>query len=525
MTLITKEYFSSSIAGRGINIVATASPGSLIHKTTANAFDEVWLWASNPGSASVNLVIEFGGTNTSDLIVLDIPSNSGLMLVVPGIGLSAGQSLRAFADTPNAVDLFGYVNRISEAQQSPETPTSPSWIRPAEWLELPTVSPGDEKLVGLYRVNPDSNFFTFTGEGAYTIDFGDGSAPINYGSGTTAYKILDWDDYSGSTLTSDGFRQAVITITPQSGQHITSIDLSKTHNQPGLSDTYNNGWLDIDLSGEFIDNIILNSDLASLYHFGSLTRFNFIGVNAITDFSGMFNSCPSLSAIPTLDTSNGTDFFGMFAGCLSLSAIPTLDTSNGTNFSSMFAGCLSLSAIPTLDTSNGTNFSNMFNNCYSLQSVPALNTANGTNFSSMFNRCLSLSAIPTLDTSNGTDFSSMFNSCLSLSAIPTLDTSNGTNFSNMFAGCSSLSAIPTLDTSNGTNFSGMFNSCLSLSAIQSINPTQDWSVEGCLFSADALNIIYTALPTATATLIITGNWGAAASNTSIATAKGWTITN
>ncbi len=332
MTLITKEYFSSSIAGRGINIVATASPGSLIHKTTANAFDEVWLWASNPGSASVNLVIEFGGTNTSDLIVLDIPSNSGLMLVVPGIGLSAGQSLRAFADTPNAVDLFGYVNRISESQQSPETPTSPSWTRPADWLELPTVSPGDEKLVGLYRVNPDSNFFTFTGEGAYTIDFGDGSAPINYGSGTTAYKILDWDDYSSSTLTSDGFRQAVITITPQSGQHITSIDLSKTHNQPGLSDTYNNGWLDIDLSGEFIDNIILNSDLASLYHFGSLTRFNFIGVNAITDFSNMFSSCFSLSSIPTLDTSNGTNFSHMFNSCFSLSSISTLDTSNGTDF-------------------------------------------------------------------------------------------------------------------------------------------------------------------------------------------------
>ena len=405
MTLITKEYFSSSIAGRGINIVATASPGSLIHKTTANAFDEVWLWASNPGSASVNLVIEFGGTNTSDLIVLDIPSNSGLMLVVPGIGLSAGQSLRAFADTPNAVDLFGYVNRISESQQSPETPTSPSWTRPADWLELPTVSPGDEKLVGLYRVNPDSNFFTFTGEGAYTIDFGDGSAPINYGSGTTAYKILDWDDYSSSTLTSDGFRQAVITITPQSGQHITSIDLSKTHNQPGLSDTYNNGWLDIDLSGEFIDNIILNSDLASLYHFGSLTRFNFIGVNAITDFSSMFNSCFSLSAIPTLDTSNGTNFSGMFNSCMNLSSIPTLDTSNG------------------------------------------------------------------------------------------------------------------------TDFYGMFASCMSLSSIQSMNPTQDWSVETCLLSADALNIIYTALPVATATLTITGNWGAAASNTSIATAKGWTITN
>jgi len=429
VTLITKEYFSSSIAGRGINIVATASPGSLIHKTTANAFDEVWLWASNPGSASVNLVIEFGGTNTSDLIVLDIPSNSGLMLVVPGIGLSAGQSLRAFADTPNAVDLFGYVNRISESQQSPETPTSPSWTRPADWLELPTVSPGDEKLVGLYRVNPDSNFFTFTGEGAYTIDFGDGSAPINYGSGTTAYKILDWDDYSSSTLTSDGFRQAVITITPQSGQHITSIDLSKTHNQPGLSDTYNNGWLDIDLSGEFIDNIILNSDLASLYHFGSLTRFNFIGVNAITNFSSMFASCSSLSAIPTLDTSNGTDFSYMFASCMSLSSIPTLDTSNGTNFSGMFNSCMNLSSIPTLDTSNGTDFY------------------------------------------------------------------------------------------------GMFDSCFSLSSIQSMNPTQDWSVETCLLSADALNIIYTALPVATATLTITGNWGAAASNTSIATAKGWTITN
>jgi hypothetical protein len=48
----------------------------------------------------------------------------------------------------------------------------------------------------------------------------------------------------------------------------------------------------------------------------------------------------------------------------------------------------------------------------------------------------------------------------------------------------------------------------------------------CNLSATALNNIYTALPTITPpqTITVTGNWGTALDDPTIATAKGWTVT-
>jgi hypothetical protein len=40
----------------------------------------------------------------------------------------------------------------------------------------------------------------------------------------------------------------------------------------------------------------------------------------------------------------------------------------------------------------------------------------------------------------------------------------------------------------------------------------------------ALNNLYTSLQTAARTITVTGNWGTASDNPSIATAKGWTVT-
>jgi hypothetical protein len=54
------------------------------------------------------------------------------------------------------------------------------------------------------------------------VDWGDGLGPVSYASEATAQKLLSWSDYSAGTLTSKGYRQAVITIAPQAGQLLTS---------------------------------------------------------------------------------------------------------------------------------------------------------------------------------------------------------------------------------------------------------------------------------------------------------------
>lgn len=111
---ITKEFLSGSTNGRQIKVVQTATAGTLIHTAHATSKDEVWLWAVNSDTSAVKLTIEFGGTTSpDDLIEITIPAESGYTKVVPGICLSGGVVVRAFAASANVVMIAGYVNRIS----------------------------------------------------------------------------------------------------------------------------------------------------------------------------------------------------------------------------------------------------------------------------------------------------------------------------------------------------------------------------------------------------------------------------
>jgi hypothetical protein len=431
-----------------------------------------------------------------------------------------------------------------------KAPSEP-YTRPADWLALPEVIEGDQKVVGLHAVFPhDSNFVAFRVYGAYTVDWGDGSASKNYSSGAYAYHKFDYDDLGAETECVRGYRQAIVTITPQTGQNLTSVDFNIKHNQSGLPNNYSTSWLDVKAAGAEISTFGFGASSIVVRN-AMLEIFEFVGSNKITNFSRMFYYCYSLQSIPHLDTSGGSDFSRMFYYCYSLQSIPHLDTSGGSDFSYMFYYCCSLQSIPHLDTSGGSDFSRMFYSCFSLPSIPHLDTSGGSNFSYMFGCCYSLQSIPQLDTSGGGDFGGMFYYCYSLQSIPHLDTSGGSNFSRMFYYCYSLQSIPHLDTSGGSNFSYMFNSCYSLPSIPQLDTSGGSnlgymfgycyslssgalsgtsltiSYSNCRLSRQALVDIFNGLATVTrATITITGNWGAADLTTedrAIATNKGWTI--
>jgi hypothetical protein len=425
---------------------------------------------------------------------------------------------------------------------------STGYQRPGDWLTLPTVNATDQVFYGLYAVfDHESNFITVSATDAYTVDWGDGTTE-NYASGVTAYRNYDYNAAAlDGTLTTGGYKQALVTITPQAGQTLSNINLSVKHNQAGLVNSTSSQWLDIRLA-------MNNTGTVTMYNTSwrhcFLEQFEWVGSNSQTTFSNMFNSCYSLQSIPLLNTSLGTNFSSMFSNCYFLQSIPLLDTSSGTSFDTMFGNCYSLQSIPLLNTSLGTTFSQMFIRCYSLQgipllntslgtsfssmfydcrslqSIPLLNTSSGTNFSSTFYNCYSLQSIPLLDTSSGTGFTSMFGNCYSLQSIPQLDTSKGISFSSMFLSCYSLQSIPQLDTSSGTSFSNMFLSCNSLANVDAIFPNnQSISFASCALGPNALNEIYTNLPVAsgTPTITVTGNWGTTGDDPTIATAKGWTV--
>jgi hypothetical protein len=115
MAIFSKVLLSGSTNGRAIAVAATATPGTLIHtaQSGTTGIDEVWLYAMNSSTNTVKLTVEFGGTSVSDQIELNIPGESGLVLVCPGLTLNNELVVRAFAATTNVLSISGYANRIT----------------------------------------------------------------------------------------------------------------------------------------------------------------------------------------------------------------------------------------------------------------------------------------------------------------------------------------------------------------------------------------------------------------------------
>jgi len=354
------------------------------------------------------------------------------------------------------------------------------WQRPSDWLPLPDMS-STEGISGLYAVwNTDSNFLAFTISGAYDVDWGDGNS-ASYASGATAEHIYDWNDLSPSTLTTRGYRQAIVTITPASGDSITSINLSVKHSTVGLVSEAASGWLDVEVNTPSCTS-------TRLFYFTN-------------PFSNVIHRMLEQA---TIHAWGGTDFINMFRGCTSLQSVPLFNTSSGINFSFMFQDCLSLQSVPLFNTSSGINFAGMFSGCVSLQSVPLFNT------------------------SSGTDFNNIFSGCINLQSVPLFNTSSGINCNFMFNACSSLQSVPSFNMSAATTLVAMFSNTKSLAKVEATGIKVNVNFFNCSLSAAALNEIYTNLADLTAlptqTITVTNNYGTAGDNPTIATAKNWTVT-
>ena len=285
-----------------------------------------------------------------------------------------------------------------------------TWARQSDWLALPSITALDEKIVAIHAVGPADNWCAFTCTGNYTVDWGDGDAAENVASGVTVYHNFAWADYADSTLTSRGYRQAIVTITPQDGASLVTVNFYVKHNQSGLPNGYTTGWLDMAIALPNCTTFTFGSTTGSTVIHAFLEQFTIVSAPAMTSCANMMAQCRNLRHF---DDDSGT--FGALSG----------------DFQYMFHNCSSLSTIPLIDTSSGTSFANMFQNCSSLSTIPLIDTSSGTSFASMFYNCPSLSTIPLIDTSSGTSFASMFYNCSSLSVGAT----SGAKYSISYASC------------------------------------------------------------------------------------------
>ena len=367
--------------------------------------------------------------------------------------------------------------------------------RRPEWIALPDLVEGDQKMCGLVHIHKgstgntgstaDSNFVFFTCQGNYIVDWGNGVTQA-FSSGQVAQYQYNFNDVAPSTETIYGYRQVVVQAYPQPGATLTAINFKSPRGfTAGIYSTLNYtqwgpSWIEIKIAGRFISSLSMNGG-GNDSTMATMERFEYVGESALTSTQSlfafmtglrrvygqkwlnkatnvafMFDSCTGLLSVEDFEVSPSlTSISGLFVLCGSLERPPNLNTQNITNMSSMFFGCRKLQTIPTYNTSNVTNFSAMFRGCAALRTIPLLDTSKGTNFAQMFQDCPALVEIPPIDTRSATTMQEFFRGCLQIKKVPLLNTSNVTSFNGMFLNAG-IPAVPWMDTSNATDMSQMF---------------------------------------------------------------------
>jgi len=372
-----------------------------------------------------------------------------------------------------------------------------AWVRPSDWLAMPTI--GTQEFIGLLAITDDeSNHIALLCAGAYTVDWGDGVTE-NVATGVKAQHTYTYSAISSGTLSTRGYKQVLVRVTPQAGQNLTTINLQQQHST--LAKAHITGWLDISINGANITSLPLGGTTVTQ---GMCERVVLGTLGSITSFVSLCDSFYALQSVSISTSSTVTNFTKTFYSCLSLKTIPLINTAAGTNFTQMFQICTSLVTIPLINTGSGTNFSGFFHTCYSLKSLPLLNLSNGTNFDGAFQSCTSMPFYPLFNTSKGTVFQQMFYFNTSLQQLPNFNTALGTNFSNMLSNAPSIAKAAFQGTTRAISYASM---CLSQNAI-----------------VDIFNGLGTAV--GTPTVNVSSNPGRAALTAAeilIATSKGWIV--
>lgn len=261
--------------------------------------------------------------------------------------------------------------------------------RSPDWISMPTINSTEQKVAILMLVgNHNSNFVAFRCSGAYTVDWGDGSIE-NVATNTTAQHNYVFTNLSASTEfgpIGSKSRQAIIVITPQAGQNLTSISFNFRHSS--LTSVYYPWIVEILLSAPLCTSLVFTGSTASLR---ALEICNILS-HAQTSMSGRFDSLTSLRSV-SINCTNVTDMYQAFINCYSLTDANLTSTSNVTNWYQSFFTCVSLKNIVGLNTLSSTSMVGTFQNCSSLCQIPAMSLSNSTSFTNTFNGCTSLKRV------------------------------------------------------------------------------------------------------------------------------------
>lgn len=357
---------------------------------------------------------------------------------------------------------------------------STGWQRPSDWLAIPAVGASEEVFYGLHAVwdttiNPCALLCNGTGAG-YTVDWGDGTI-TDYAFNVKAERNYAYSSLSNATLSTRGYKQTLIKVTPRAGATITTIDLQQRHSSYNYN--YISGFLEIKSNFNNTTHIFGNNAEVqpNLMEYMSFKNFKVSGKGF-----GII-VMPRLYGISSLNFSMTSMGQYTFNDCRNLHQL-NINFSSLTTFDIFFINSRIPDNFGELNFSNVTNYSNQsFSGC---TNPPNKYPTLSSNITQINGFLWSMAALPPI--------------------IPALSLSNLTFF-------------------NSSAFLSNSPRSIKRSLITGLKFTHSYINQ--LLDSNALNEIFTNLGTANAgaTITITGNHGAATCNQSLATSKGWTIIN
>jgi len=380
---------------------------------------------------------------------------------------------------------MSWLGANTKQQGGASTPAVTGWQRPVDWLPMPVDAPNKIAILAMVRdTTGEYAALKIVCDGGYTVNWGDGIID-NVASGLVAeHQYLYTDTNLDGTLCTRGYKQAMIVITPQTGD-ITEIYLNNRHSHYTVT-AVSTPFLDVQINAPSCTVLqSYNSNSYCRY----IERWNIIAVGSITTMSGMFNNNYSVQqyTFPASFGSVATSMYQMFYNNLSVQQY----------------------TFPASFGSVATSMSNMFYNNYSVQqyTFPASFGSVATSMISMFHN----------------------NYLVQQYTFPASFGSVATSMSNMFYNNLSVQqyTFPASFGSVATTMASMFNSNLSAKTITNLEAAVSVTLTG-LLETPAIVAVFNSLPTVTGqTITLTGLPGLTALTAAdrlIATNKGWTVT-
>jgi len=427
------------------------------------------------------------------------------------------------------VPFTDYDTKIGEITTGATGPviTYDEWTRPSDWLTVPELTPTSEKVYILFAVNnvPQNRIRFRMAIADMIVDWGDGVVET-IPSGNFAEHNYDYNSVQlNGTLTSRGYKQAIITITPvttfangtelqlnftptgyRTGTCVNvleihyaiangSISLPKSSPAAGfyMCERINiKAWNPSVLTTMFAYNYALVIDIpfqrtSGAYSGNALRMFEYtymikaplFDTSQITSMNYMFNNS-EVQYVPEYNYSSCTNIAFMFSTATKLNYIGDMNIPNVTTMDSLFYYCESLINAPKLSniSSSVTNLDSMFGWNASLVYIPdgVNNNFSGvTNINTMFNSCYALKELPNWNFPSVTTMTtSAFTNCWSIKTIPNGYFSNASMTiaaPSLFSSCRSLTELPSTFANKTviTTMASMFNDCQSLRYIPPLN--------------------------------------------------------